>query len=111
MDSYNIVLLFQCGRLICSPDKELQIEMQTAYHLGVLQRRFLSREFNENLMENLNETHFVVNLDNGRTLGFPEDTIVKYAEVVSSGESMTMVVRNSEEALCHNRSSNADFFK
>ena len=66
--------------------------MQTAYYLGVLQRRFSSWEFDENLMENLDEMHFVVNFDNGQTLGFRRDTTVKYAEVVSSGESMTMVV-------------------
>ena len=46
-------------------------------------------------MENLDETHFVVNLNNGRTLGFWRDTTVKYAEVVSGGESMTMIVHIS----------------
>ena len=46
-------------------------------------------------MENIDETHFVINLDNGRTLGFRGDTTVKYAEVVSGGESMTMVIRIS----------------
>ena len=85
--------------------------MQTAYHLGVLQRRFSSRKFDENLMENLNEMHFVVNLNNGQILGFQEDIAIKYAEVVSSSESMTMVVRNLVETSCHNRSSNVDFFK
>lgn len=95
MDVHNVVLLSQRGRLTCSPQKELQIEMHTAYHLGVLYRGFLSGDFDENLMENLDETHFVVNLDNGRTLGFRGDTTVKYAEVVSGGDSMTMVVRIS----------------
>ena len=95
MDRQNIVLLSQHGRLTCSPDKELQIEMQTAYHLGVLYRGFSSGEFDENLIENLDKTHFVVNLDNGRTLGFQGDTTAKYAEVESGGESMTMVVRIS----------------
>jgi hypothetical protein len=46
-------------------------------------------------MENIDETHFVVNLDNGHTLGFQGDTSVTYAEVVSGGDSMTMVVRIS----------------
>ena len=46
-------------------------------------------------MENIDETHFVVNMDNGRTLGFRGDTTVKYAEVVSGGDSMTMVIRIS----------------
>jgi hypothetical protein len=89
------VLLSQRGRLTCSVEKELQIEMGTAYHLGVLQRGFQSREFDENVMENLDETHFVVNLDNGHTLGFRGDTSVTYAEVVSGGDSMTMIVRIS----------------
>ena len=70
MDSQNIVFLSQCSRLTCSPDKELQIEMQTTYHLEVLHKGFSSKEFDENLIENLDETHFVVNLDNGQTLGF-----------------------------------------
>ena len=95
MDVHNIVVLFQRGRLTCSVEKELLIEMETAYHLGVLQKGFQSGEFDENVMENLDETHFVVNLNNGRTLGFRGDTTVKYAEVVSGGESMTMVVRIS----------------
>jgi hypothetical protein len=34
-------------------------------------------------------------MDNGRTLGFRGDTIIKYADVVSGGDSMTMVVRIS----------------
>ena len=42
MDSHNIVLLSQRGRLTCSPEKELQIEMETSYHLGILQRGFAS---------------------------------------------------------------------
>ena len=46
-------------------------------------------------MENVDETHFVVNLDNGCTLGFRGDTTVKYAEVVFGRDSMTMVVRIS----------------
>jgi hypothetical protein len=36
MDVYNIVLLSQRGRLICSVEKKLQIEMDTTYHLGIL---------------------------------------------------------------------------
>ena len=78
---------------MCSLEKELQIERATTYHLGVLQRSFESVVFDDNLMENVDETHFVVNLDNGRTLGFRGDTTIKYAEVVSGGDLMTMVIR------------------
>ena len=45
MDSHNIVLLFQCGRLTCSSNKELEIEMRTAYHLEVLHRDFHLQSF------------------------------------------------------------------
>ena len=95
MDASNIVLLSQRGRLTCSLEKEAQIEMSVAHHLGVLYRGFESGDFNENLIENLDETHFTINMDNGKTLGFCGDSEVKYADVVAGGESMTMVVRIS----------------
>ena len=92
---HNVVLLTQRGHLTCSPEKETQIEMHIAYHLGVLHRGFQNGIFDENLMENLDETHFSMNMDNGRTLGFWSDTSVKYVDVVAGGEAMTMVVRIS----------------
>ena len=95
MEVHNIILLSQRGRLSCSPKKEQEIEMHTAHHLGVLQRRFQSGEFDENLIDNLDETHFVINVDNGRTLGFRGDSTVRYAEVVFGGDSMTMVIQIS----------------
>jgi hypothetical protein len=53
MDVHNIVLLSQHGRLTCSVEKELQIEMGTAYHLGLLQRGFQSGECDENVIKKL----------------------------------------------------------
>ena len=67
--------------------------MLRTFHLGVVQRGFLSEEYHEDFIENVDETHFVINMDNGRTLGFRGDQAVKYADVVSGGEAMTMVVR------------------
>ena len=67
--------------------------MHTAYHLGILQCGFQSNVFDDNIMENLNETHFMINMGNGCTLGFWSDTSVKYANVVAGGEAMTMVVQ------------------
>ena len=81
--------------MTCSPEKETQIEMHIAYHLGVLYRGFQNGNFDENLIENLDETHFTVNMDNGKALGFRGDTSVKYTDVVAGGEAMTMVVRIS----------------
>ena len=93
MDVHNIVLLSQHDRLTCSVEKELQIEIGVAYHLGVLQREFQSGEFDENVMENLDETYFVVNLNNGHALGFRGEISVTYVEVVLGRDSMTMIVR------------------
>jgi hypothetical protein len=92
MDVYNIVLLSQRGKLSCSPEKEIQIEMQATHHL---QRDFQTGIFDENLIENIDETSFVINMDNGRTLGFRRNTTVKYADVIFGGNNMIMVVRIS----------------
>jgi hypothetical protein len=64
-----------------------------AYHLGDVGRRFKSGELDENMVENVDETHFILNMDDGKTLGFVEDDQIKYADVVSGGEGMTMIVR------------------
>jgi hypothetical protein len=95
MDVHNIVLLSQRGNLSCSPEKERQIEMNTAYHLDVLQRGFQFGVFDENLIENLDKIHFTVNMNNDRTLGFRGDMVIKYADVVAGGDAMTMVIRIS----------------
>jgi hypothetical protein len=60
MDVHNIVLLSQRDNLSCSLEKERQIEMKMAYHLDVLRRGFQSKVFDENLMENLDETYFIM---------------------------------------------------
>ena len=87
----NIILLSQYGHLICSPKKETQIEMATAYHLEVLCRGFQWRIFYENLMKNIDEIHFTINMDNGYTLRFRGDTSLKFADVVAGGEGITMI--------------------
>ena len=81
MNVYNIVLLSSSNRLTYSVEKELQIEMHIAYHLGILQKGFETGKFDENVIENINEIHFIVYVDNGHTLGFTGDIIVKHAKV------------------------------
>jgi hypothetical protein len=68
------------------------VKMLTAFHLAVVQRAFLSREYNENYIENVDETHFVINMDNGKALRFCGNQAVKCATMVFVGETMTMVV-------------------
>ena len=93
MSKHNIVYQMQTGRLSWSPAKERHVRMLVSHHLGTLYCGFVSGEYNENYIENLDETHFVINMDNGKTLGFRGDEHVKYVDVVSGGEAMTMVVR------------------
>jgi hypothetical protein len=38
------------------------------------------------------ETHFFINLDNGRTLGLAGNKGARYHDVVSGGQGMTMMV-------------------
>ena len=46
-------------------------------------------------MSNADETHFVINMDNHRTLGICGEAEVKYSDVVSGAEGMKMIVRIS----------------
>jgi hypothetical protein len=62
MDAHNVVLLSPRGRLTCSPEKSHQRVMLVAQHPGVLHQGFLSGLFDENMMENIDEVHFVLHL-------------------------------------------------
>lgn len=69
------------------------MEKEVAYYLGVVKREFDAGMLDEDMFENVDETHFVVNMDNGRTLAFVGCNEVKYADVSSGGDVMTMMVR------------------
>ena len=56
-------------------------------------RGFRSGERIEDNKENADETHSVIDIDNGQTLGFSGDEVVIYAEAVSGGGGMTMVAK------------------
>ncbi|KAL0225739.1 hypothetical protein P9112_013063 [Eukaryota sp. TZLM1-RC] len=45
------------------------------------------------LIANFDEIHFVINIDNEKTLGFSGDTEIRYANVVLGGQAFTMVVK------------------
>ena len=45
------------------------------------------------MVKNANETNFVFNMDNGRTIGFRGQESVKYADVLFGGEGITKMVR------------------
>jgi hypothetical protein len=45
------------------------------------------------MAENWDEAHFVIKMDNGKTLGFSGDNDVKHADVGPGGMGLTMVIR------------------
>ena len=92
MEKHRIVIRTQCGKLQKSNKVEEDIHKSVAIHLGLLKRSFDSGLLLEDDVFNMDETHFVINMDNGQTLGFIGDEDVKYADVVSGGVGMTMVV-------------------
>ena len=94
-DRFGIVSRALTGKYKLSPANIERLEKQVAYHLGFMARGFRSGKLNEDCIENVNETHFFFDVDNGRTLGFSGESEVKYADAVSGGEGMTMVVRLS----------------
>ncbi len=69
------------------------MKKSVAYHLGQVKRDFETGVLDEDLVENIDGTRFVINMDNGRTLCFAGDDNVKYADVVSGGEGIAMIVR------------------
>ncbi|OWY97242.1 hypothetical protein PHMEG_00032280 [Phytophthora megakarya] len=91
-DRFNIVQRKQAGKKQLSPQKQLQIEKEVAFHMGTLKRGFESGEFTNEQMVNMDETHFIVDMDNGKTLSFKGDEHVSYADVVAGSTGMTMVV-------------------
>ena len=96
MQVHDLVIRRQAGNLATSPAKKIYIEKTVAFHLGALKRGFDSGSLQDYMVENADETHFVFNMDNGRTIGFRGQESVKYADVVSGGEGITMMVRLTE---------------
>ncbi|DAZ96857.1 TPA: hypothetical protein N0F65_008288 [Lagenidium giganteum] len=81
------------GKKQVSGEKMRQIKEEVAIHLGVLQRGFDNGELNEDTIENINETHFMIDFHTRKALGFVGETFIKYANVVFGCEGMAMVVQ------------------
>jgi hypothetical protein len=98
LDAPGIRSRKQNGKLQLSPEKTAEMERAVAAHLGLLKRGFDTGDLDEDQVENRDETHFVVYMDNGRKLSEIGEKNVKYADVVSGavgGMGMTMFVRLS----------------
>jgi len=92
MQKHNLFIRAQTGKLSVSPEKQAQIEQAIAAHLGTMKREYESGSLNEDLVSNADETHFVFNMDNGRSIEFRGDSTVKYSDIVAGDEGITMMV-------------------
>ena len=53
------------------------------------------------MVENIDEMHFIINYDDGKRFGFRGDHEIRYADVVSGGQCITILVRVSGRADGH----------
>lgn len=63
-----------------------------SFHLGKLNQGFTSGLLDEDTVENAEETHFLFNMDNGKTLEIRGEQEVLYADFVSFEDPITMMV-------------------
>lgn len=96
MSSNHIVVKGQTAKITVSPEKQLFIEKSIAYHSRVLKRKFRRGIFDKDLIENAAETQFFINIEDGKTIGFIEDSHLNYADVFSAGKAMTMIMQIPE---------------
>lgn len=90
-DRFIILSRAHSGKHSVSPKKRIEIENGVAKFLGQIERRLRNKDIEENYICHEDETHFIFNLDNGRTLGFAGESKVKCADAISGSEEMTMV--------------------
>ena len=65
-----------------------------AYRLGVLKRSY-DRGMNSSTVENYDETHVMIDMDNGQVLNFKGTKKITYAEVASGRDCFTVCFRIS----------------
>ncbi|DBA01991.1 TPA: hypothetical protein N0F65_006724 [Lagenidium giganteum] len=83
-----------------STEKTQAIREKVTKHLGVLRRGFENGDVDEDTIENVDETHFIIDFDTGKTLRFVGETSIKYAAVVLE-EGKTIVVRITGVSSAH----------
>lgn len=68
------------------------VEPEVAYHLGKLSQDFRSGRIHEDDVSNADETQFQIDLNDGRTLEMRGDHNIRFADVVSGDQGMTMML-------------------
>ena len=94
-EKHNIVIRHRKGKHSVSPEKQAEIEKGVVRFLALLKKAFEQGELDQKTLSNMDETHFIIDMDDKKSLGFVGDEEVRYAKIVSGGEGMTMVVHIS----------------
>lgn len=95
LERMQIVLRVPSGKPLLSDKKTEFVHRSVAYHLGVVCTRFREKSLDPDMCGNMDETHLIIDMKRPRILGFRGEGTLKYADVVSGGESMTLVLRIS----------------
>ncbi|POM60316.1 LOW QUALITY PROTEIN: hypothetical protein PHPALM_30834 [Phytophthora palmivora] len=98
-EKFEPALLLQLGKRIIrestEPYNAASVDPKGALIIEKITPRVVLQKDHSMNVGNIDKTHFVVDFDNDKTLGFSDDETVKYADAVSGGEGMTVVVRLS----------------
>ncbi|KAE8883479.1 hypothetical protein PF010_g13280 [Phytophthora fragariae] len=83
LERYNIVYRRHKGWKQVILEMQMQIDKDVAKHMGELKRQFEDGTLIPDEQYNMGESHFVIDLDDGKTLDFVGAQSVKYRSIVS----------------------------
>lgn len=83
MDRNNVVSRLQTRNLMVRNISKERINKKVSFHLCVVSRLCKDRILDEYIVDNIDETHVIVNHDNGKTLVFVGSEEIKYSDVAS----------------------------
>lgn len=82
----------KAGKLSLCPLKQEMVVRETAFHLGKLSSEIGNGIPRKQSVFNADETHYVIDNSDGRTLAMKGDQPIKFRDVVSGDEGMVMMV-------------------
>ncbi|KAE8979212.1 hypothetical protein PR002_g24482 [Phytophthora rubi] len=92
MERFNIVYRRLKDNKQVSEEKQLQIDISIVTHLGKFKRQFDDKTIDPDQIYSMDESHFVIDLDDGKTLDLQGSEEVKYRKIVPGREGVTMRV-------------------
>lgn len=93
MNRFKIVPHNQCKKQMNSSLKQEKWEREVELHLVVVSRAFWNEELDDDVVEIVDETHFIVEMNHGRELLFLRSLAFNYPKCSFGGDEMTMIVR------------------